>query len=59
MGFGGPSQPYALVQHERYPVKRVPGKQWKYLETPFKKWAPKLAAVITARVERELAKLRA
>ena len=32
----GYNTPYALRQHEEFPVKRTPGTTWKYLENPLK-----------------------
>lgn len=32
----GYNTPYALRQHEEFPVKRTEGTTWKYLENPFK-----------------------
>lgn len=56
VGFGGPSAPYALVQHERTDYHHTVG-QAKYLETPLKARAPELLPIIVARVEREVAAL--
>ena len=52
LGFGGPSAPYALIQHEQYPKKRVAGKQWKYLSTPAQAHSGSLDATVARHVRR-------
>lgn len=54
VGFGGPSAPYALIQHEQFPVKRVAGKQWKYLETPAKAHAGRIPERMAEQVRRRI-----
>lgn len=54
VGFGGPSAPYALVQHERTDFHHTVG-QAKYLETPVNARAGELLTIIGARVDREIA----
>lgn len=54
VGFGGPSAPYALVQHERTDFHHTVG-QAKYLETPVKARSGELLTIIGARVDREIA----
>ena len=44
LGFGGPSAPYALIQHERTDFHHAVG-QAKYLETPLKELAAKAGLV--------------
>lgn len=39
ISFGGPAELYAAVQHEEM-MEHPNGRQWKYLETPFKAKAP-------------------
>lgn len=51
IGYGGPAQAYALVQHERADYQHRVGKA-KYLEDPAKAAAPGFAARIAARVRR-------
>lgn len=53
VGFGGPSAPYAAVQHERTDYHHTVG-QAKYLETPLKARSPELLTIIGARVDREI-----
>lgn len=66
IGFGGPAAPYALAVHENPRSGKTGGVtpggsvrrffaavgQWKYLETPFKFWAPKAPGIITKHVKR-------
>jgi hypothetical protein len=40
VAFGGPAELYAAYQHETM-LNHPNGRQWKYLETPFKQEAPK------------------
>ena len=66
IGFGGPAARYALAVHENPRAGKTGGispggsvrrffstvGQWKYLETPFKFWAPKAPGIITKHVKR-------
>ena len=42
LGFGGPAEPYALVQHEDLSLRHPGGGQAKFLEIPVNALAPKL-----------------
>jgi len=54
MGFGGGAVDYALLQHEEFPTKKVPGKQWKYLETPAKNRDQELDQMISKGIDEAL-----
>ena len=41
ISFGGPAEMYAAVQHEDEGLSHAPGRQAKYLQTPFQEAAPR------------------
>jgi hypothetical protein len=47
--FGGPGTMYAAIQHELQ-MNHPNGRQWKYLETPFKAMAPKLPDLVGLKI---------
>lgn len=55
VGFGGPAQVYALIQHERTDFHHTVG-QAKYLETAVQARAATLPEVLAGRLRRDLAK---
>ncbi len=55
VGFGGPSQVYALIQHERTDFRHKVG-QAKYLQTALANRQESLPDVLVARMKRDLAK---
>lgn len=54
MGYGGPSAPYALIQHENLDFQHKPGEKAKYLEDPFNRWAKVAEVRIAADLRRKL-----
>jgi hypothetical protein len=57
VGYGGPSIPYAIVQHERMDYKHTVGEA-KYLEKPAMKAAEGMGRRVGRHVDRELQVLR-
>jgi len=57
LGYGGPSAPYALRQHEELSYRHTVGKA-KYLEDPFRAHVPTMDARLAADITRRATKLR-
>ena len=55
LGYGGPSVPYAVVQHERLDYKHKVG-QAKYLETPTLRAASGMGRRVAARLRKAIAR---
>lgn len=50
--FGTVSSKYALIQHEMFEQKRVPGRRWKYLEAPFRRYRMEMLRIIAAEIKK-------
>lgn len=50
--FGTVSARYAVIQHEMFEQKREPGRRWKYLESPFRRYRMEMLRIIAAEIKK-------
>ena len=54
LGYGGAASKYAEVQHDKYPHKRKPGRQWHYLIDPVRQREALMKTTISNRMSQLL-----
>lgn len=48
LGYGGAASAYALIQHEKFPKKKKPGRMWHFLALPMMRHALPLQSRVSA-----------